>query len=134
MGAQLLGIEGTQVKIEVTIDLSRSMLTSEEQIQESLNEAGSIATLSALKYLDTDGSAIEIAGEVMRTKGEQSKAYQTPYGEVIVNRHVYQRSGGGKTYCPMERDARIIMTLTPFFAKQVSSKLAYGSAREVQRD
>ena len=102
MGAQLLGIEGTQVKIEVTIDLSRSMLTSEEQIQASLNEAGSIATLSALKYLDTDGSAIEIAGAVMRTKGEQSKAYQTPYGEVIVNRHVYQRSGGGKTYCPME--------------------------------
>ena len=32
MGAQLLGIEGTQVKIEVTIDLSRSMLTSEENI------------------------------------------------------------------------------------------------------
>ena len=134
MGAQLLGIEGKQVKIEVTIELSRSMLTSEENIQQSLNEAGSIATLAALKYLDTDGSAIEIAGAVMRTKGEQSKAYQTPYGEVIVSRHVYQRSGGGKTYCPMERDARIIMTSTPFFAKQVSSKLAYGSAREVQRD
>ena len=134
MGAQLLGIEGTHVKIEVTIELSRSMLTSEENIQHSLNEAGSIATLAALKYLDTDGSAIEIAGAVMRTKGEQSKAYQTPYGEVIVSRHVYQRSGGGKTYCPMERDARIIMTSTPFFAKQVSSKLAYGSAREVQRD
>ena len=32
MGAQLLGIEGTQVKIEVTINLSRSMLTSEEKI------------------------------------------------------------------------------------------------------
>lgn len=134
MGAQLLGIEGTQVTIEVTIDLSRSMLTSEESIQASLNEAGSIATFSALKYLDTDGSAIEIGGVVMRSKGEQSKAYQTPYGEVNVNRHVYQRSGGGKTYCPMERDARIIMTSTPFFAKQVSSKLAYGSAREVQRD
>jgi hypothetical protein len=134
MGAQLLGIEGTQVKIEVTIELSRSMLRSEESIQASLNEAGRIATLSALKYLDTDGSAIEIGGVVMRTKGEQSKAYQTPYGEVIVNRHVYQRSGGGKTYCPMERESRIIMTSTPFFAKQVSSKLAYGSAREVQRD
>ena len=26
------------------------------------------------------------------------------------------------------------MTSTSFFAKQVSSKLAYGSAREVQRD
>ena len=70
----------------------------------------------------------------MRTKGEQSKAYQTPYGEVIVNRHVYQRSVGGKTYCPLERDARIIITRAPLFAKQVLSKLAYGSAREVQRD
>jgi hypothetical protein len=29
MGAQLLSIEGSQVKLEVTIDLSRSMLTSD---------------------------------------------------------------------------------------------------------
>jgi hypothetical protein len=63
MGARLLGIEGTQVKLEVTIDLSRSMLTSEENIQQSLNEGGCLATAAALKYLDTDGSAIEIAGE-----------------------------------------------------------------------
>ena len=134
MSAQLLRMEGSQLKIEVTIDLSRSMLTSEENIQQTLNETGCIATAAALKYLDTDGSAIDIAGEVMRTKGEQPKAYQTPYGEVVVKRHVYQRSGGGRTYCPLEREARIIMTSTPLFAKQVSSKLAYGSAREVQRD
>lgn len=134
MGARLLGIEGTQVKLEVTIDLSRSMLTSEENIQQSLNAGGCLATAAALKYLDTDGSAIEIAGEVMRTKGELPKGYQTPYGEVVVHRHVYQRSGGGKTYCPLEREGRIIITSTPLFAKQVSSKLADGSAREVQRD
>ena len=78
MGVQLLSIEGTKVKMEVTIELSRSMLTSEENIQHSLNEVGSLATVAALKYLDTDGSAIEIASEVMRTKGEQPKAYQTP--------------------------------------------------------
>jgi hypothetical protein len=88
----------------------------------------------ANKYLDTDGSAIEIGGEVMRTKGEQPKEYQTPYSEVVVHRHVYQRSGGGKTYCPIEREGRIIITSTPMFAKQVSSKLADGSARDVQRD
>lgn len=134
MGAQLLSQSGTQVTIEVTVDLSRSLLTSEEAIQESLNEAGRIATTAALEYLDTDGSAIEIAGEVMRTKGKQPKAYQTPYGEVVIERHVYQRSGGGKTDCPLERASRIIITSTPLFAKQVSSKLAYGSAREVQRD
>jgi hypothetical protein len=134
MGARILSIEGTQIKLEVTIDLSRSLLTSEENIQQSLNEGGCIATAAALKYLDTDGSAIEIAGEEMRTKGEQPKRYQTPYGEVVVHRHVYQRSGGGKTYCPLEREGRIIITSTPMFAKQVSAKLAYGSARDVQRD
>ena len=111
----MLGIEGTHVKIEVTMDLSRSLLTSEENIQEGLNEADCIATVAALKYLDRDGSPLEMAGEVMRTKGEQPKPYQTPYGEVIVNRQVYQRSCGGKTYCPLERDGRIIMTSTPFF-------------------
>ena len=54
----------------------------------------------------------------MRTKGEQPKVYQTHYGEVVVNRHVYQRSGGGKTSCPLEREGRIIITSTPLFAKQ----------------
>ena len=49
MGVQLLGIEGTQVKIEVTIDLSRFLLTSEENIQESLNEAGCIATVADIE-------------------------------------------------------------------------------------
>ena len=134
MGVRLVSVEGTQVKIEMTIELSRSMLTTEENIQENLNQAGGIATGAALKYLDTDGSRIEIAGERMYAKGEQAKAYQTPYGEVVVKRHVYQRAGGGKTYCPMEREARIIITSTPLFAKQISSKFAYGSAREVRRD
>ena len=134
MSAQLLSQSGTQVRIEVTVELSHSLMTSEEAIQESLNEAGCIATTVALEYLDTDGSAIEIAGDVMRTKGKQPKAYQTPYGEVVIERHVYQRSGGGKTDCPLERASRIIITSTPLFAKQVSSKLAYGSARDVQRD
>ena len=41
---------------------------------------------------------------------------------------------GGKTYCPLEREARIVVTSTPRFAKQVSSKMSYGAAREVQRD
>ena len=34
----------------------------------------------------------------------------------------------------LEREGRIIITSTPLFAKQVSSKLAYGSARDVQRE
>jgi len=40
---------------------------------------------------------LKIGEEIWKSKGEQPKEYQTPYGELIVNRHVYQRSVGGKT-------------------------------------
>ena len=134
MSARLVSVTGQEVKIELTIELGRSLLKTEEGIQASLNEAGCLASGEALRYLDTDGSPIKVGGELWRTKGQQPKAYQTPYGEVVIVRHVYQRSGGGATYCPLEREARIVVTSTPRFAKQVSSKLAYGAGREVQRD
>jgi hypothetical protein len=50
--------------------------------------------------------------------------HQTPYGEAIVARHVYQTSQGGATFCPLERDARIILASTPRFAQIVSHKYA----------
>jgi hypothetical protein len=103
-------------------------------IQVTLNEAGCLASWEALRYFDTDGSPIRIGPEIWRTKGQQPKRYQTLYGEVELERHVYQRSGGGATYCPLEREARIVITSTPRFAKQVSSKFAQGTARDVQRD
>jgi hypothetical protein len=134
MPASLIEGKGTQVKIELRVELSCSMLETEEAIQEALNEAGCLASRDALGYFDTDGGPLQIGPEIWRTKGQQPKLYQTPYGEVELKRHVYQRSGGGKTYCPLEREARIVITSTPRFAKQVSSKLAYGAAREVQRD
>ena len=97
MSASLVEVTGNQVKIELTVELSRSMLKTEEAIQDGLNEGGSIASREALKYFDTDGSPIQIGAELWRTKGQQPKQYQTPYGEVEVERHVYQRSGGGAT-------------------------------------
>jgi hypothetical protein len=134
MTARLISVEGSKVKIELTFELSRSMLDTEINIQKSLNEAGCIASQSALKYLDTDGSPLKIGSDIWKTKGAQPKIYQTPYGEVRVNRHVYQRSRGGKTYCPLEREARIIVTSTPLFAKQVSSKMASMPGKEVKND
>lgn len=134
MAARLVAVKDSQVKIELTVELSRSMLETEEAIQVALNEAGCLASQEALRYVDTDGSPIQIGPELWRTKGRQPKRYQTPYGEVELERHVYQRSGGGKTYCPLEREARIVITSTPRFAKQVSSKFAQGTARDVQRD
>ena len=130
----MVEVKDSQVKIELTVELSRSLLETEEAIQMVLNEAGCIASREALKYVDTDGRPIKMGDAVWRTKGQQPKTYQTPYGEVDLERHVYQRSGGGATYCPLEREARIVITSTPRFAKPVSSKFAQGAARAVQRD
>ena len=71
-----------------------------------------MATGEVLKRFDTDGSAILIGGTKWTSEGEEPKYYQTP-GEVEVLRHVYQTSAGGKTFCPLEREARIVVTSTP---------------------
>jgi hypothetical protein len=99
-----------------------------------LNKAGAIATGEMLTTFDTDGSPIQIGDIKLTSKGRLAKTYQTPYGETEIERHVYQTSKGGRTFCPLERDARIILTATPRFAKMLSSKYSeFGSSR-VQSD
>jgi len=134
MSSKLISVINNTVKIEVEIELGRSMLESEEKVQTALNEAGSIVTGEALKCFDTDGSPIVFGGVRFTTKGQKAKSYQTPYGETEVLRHVYQTSQGGKTYCPLEQNARIFMTSTPRFAKIVSHKFANGSSCDVEKD
>lgn len=51
-----------------------------------------------------------------------------------VYRHVYQRSIGGQTYCPLEHGAKLLRNSTPRFARQVSSKYSNLSAQKVQSD
>ena len=134
MTARIKSIDGNRVTLELTIELGETMLSSEEAIQSGLNDSGQELTTVALKAFDTKGSPIEHDGQLWRTKGLQPKKYQTSYGEVSIDRHVYQRSGGGKTFCPMEEAARIILTATPHFCRQIGWKMAYGGARDVQRD
>jgi hypothetical protein len=80
------------------------------------------------------GSPLLIGSTRWTSKGQEPKAYQTPYGEVSVARHVYQTGEGGATFCPLEQDARIILTSTPRFAKQVSHKYGEGPAARVVKD
>jgi hypothetical protein len=66
------------------------------------------------------------------SKGRLPKDYQTPYGVATVARHVYQPSRGGTTFCPLDRDARIVVSSTPRFAKMIAHKYAeFGSARVI---
>ena len=126
--------DGDRITIQVEVTLSGSMLACEESILDALNEAGSTATREALQRFDTDGARLELGGQLWFSKGRQPKYCQTPYGEVEIERHVYQRSHGGKTFCPLERDGRIVVTSTPRFAKVISHKFSTGSSTAVRTD
>jgi hypothetical protein len=134
MTATIIERQETTVTIQVTVELGRSMLETEEAILRGLNEAGVLATAEALKQFDTDGSPLVLGARRMTSKGQEPKTYQTPYGEAQVARHVYQTGEGGTTFCPLERDARIILTSTPRFAMQISHKYGEGPADRVVRD
>jgi hypothetical protein len=134
MPATIIDRQENSVTLQITVPLSRSMLESEEAIQTALNEAGMLATAEALKQFDTDGSPLAFGATRWTSKGQEPKDYQTPYGEVRVARHVYQTGEGGTTFCPLERDARIILTSTPRFAKQISNKYGEGPAARVVKD
>jgi hypothetical protein len=134
MPAQVVERTATGFTVQITVSYSRSMLEFEETLQKELNAAGVLATEEGLQQFDTDGSPITVGSVTLTTKGQSPKDYQTPYGVATVARHVYQSSAGGTTYCPLERDARIIITSTPKFAKMVSSKYASFGSPGVVRD
>jgi hypothetical protein len=126
--------EGNRIRIEVTVELSGSMLDMEASILRAVNAVGDAATAEALRRFDADGDPITMGGVTWYSKGQLPKDFNTPYGVVTVARHVYQRSEGGTTYCPMDEGARIIKKATPRFAKMVSHKFAYGAAARVMDD
>jgi hypothetical protein len=134
MSIEMISSDENTATFQVTFNFNNSMLDSENAIQDKLNEVGTLATGALLQTFDADGSSIIIGPTKMTSKGLIPKTYQTPYGAVEIERHVYQGPGGGATFCPLERDARIIITSTPRFAKQISHKFAENASTQTQKD
>lgn len=111
-----------------------TMMDSERNLQAAANEAQAAATGECLSRFDTDGAPLMIGGKKLTSKGRKSKIYQSPCGPVAVERHVYQGSGGGRIFCPMEQSARVVRTATPLFARQVASKYANTDSGTATRD
>ena len=126
--------ENSEVTLEVTINLQGSLLEVEQRIQDAVNAVGCEATGLAIRQHDTDGSPIKTGDVKWTCRGRHPKAYQTPYGDVKVERHVYQTSRGGRIYVPLDNSGRIIGGATPRFAQQVSNKYARLNAGEVCAD
>jgi hypothetical protein len=134
MNATIIARTPTSFTLQVEVPYNGSMLDFEQTLQERLNDAGVVATAEGLQQFDTDGSPITVGPVKLTTKGRVEKDYQTPYGVATVARHVYQTPQGGPTYCPLDRDARIVVTSTPRFAKIISHKYAEFSSPRVQID
>ena len=134
MNTEVLSREGTQLTIQVTVDISGSMLQAEEKILDACNEVGCLATEETLQRFDADGSPIVMGDVKWTAKRFDNKTYQTPFGPVLIKRYMYQTSRGGKTYCPLDSAARIIRSATPRFAQIVSNKYAHLNAPSVCRD
>ncbi|VAW86014.1 hypothetical protein MNBD_GAMMA18-445 [hydrothermal vent metagenome] len=90
--AKLLKRTKKQLTLEVTVNISGSLLEAEETIQQACNEIGQLATQEAITDFDTDGSALMTGPVKWASKGQTRK---TPYGAVQVKRHVYQTSKRG---------------------------------------
>jgi hypothetical protein len=99
--------------VSVTVRLAGSLLEMEDAIQEATNAVGCRLTEEALGRFDTDGSPIRVGPLKLTARGRDPKRYQTPYGAVEVERYVYQTSRGGRIYCPLEQQARIVRGATP---------------------
>jgi hypothetical protein len=134
MDATITARTTTSFTVQIEVRYNNSMLDFEEDLQQSLNAAGVLATAEGLKQYDTDGSPITVGPVKFTSKGRVEKEYQTPYGVATVARHVYQSPEGGPTYCPLDRDARIVVSSTPRFAKVISHKYAEFSSPRVQID
>ena len=134
MDVTIIARKPTSLTLQVEVPYNDSMLGFEETLQHRLNEAGVVATAEGLKQFDSDGSPITVGATRLTSKGPVEKDYQTPYGVATVARHVYQSNQGGATYCPLDRDARIVVTSTPRFAKVLSHKYAEFSSPRAQLD
>lgn len=134
MPATLISQTEDFLTLEVKIPITRDMWQGENNIQNALNEAGQIATSHLLKRHDTDGKPIVMGSVRMTSKGLAPKVYQSPYGEINIERHIYQTSKGGAVFCPLETGARIVLTSTPRFAAQVARKTAEMGAGCVVED
>ena len=98
MSVTIISESSQSLALQITFDLEGSMLKAEESIQEALNTAGLVATERKLRSFDTDGTPLFFGATKLTSKGQFTQDYETPYGSVGVERHVYQSNQGGKTY------------------------------------
>jgi hypothetical protein len=138
MGTTHTAVDGTtRISFEVVIPPSCApgeCHKAEAGLQKSLQSVTTAAMTELLTRFDTAGEPLRRDGRVYTSKGKSPQTYHCSGGDITVERHVYQSSAGGVTYCPLEERARILENTTPHFAAIVSGGYAQRSGRGVVTD
>ncbi len=78
---------------------------------------------------------LERDGQRWYRKAASTGHYHTLYGEVTVERHLYQTSTGGETPCPLEEECHLsFASATPLLAEVLSFKVSAMTPHEVAQD
>ena len=134
MSAKLIEQKSNKITIQFTVELTGQMLTDEQALQQSLNEAGQAAMVPMIKQFDTNGEPIRINGIKHTVKNYAPQTYETPYGPVQVERYTYQTYKGGRAYVPLEEDCRMVLNSTPRYSQIVAGKYARFGADAICED
>lgn len=76
--AKVVRRTGTEVTVEVTVDLRGTLLEMEGAIQEASNAVGRCVTEEALTRFDTDGSPIRVGAMKLTARGRDPQDSQSP--------------------------------------------------------
>ena len=136
MGTTRTAADGTtRISFEVVIGPSCApgeCHKAEAGLQKALQSVTAAAMTELLTRFDSAGEPLRRDGREYTSKGKSPpQTYHCSGGDITVERHVYQSSAGGATWCPLEERARILENTTPHFAAIVSGGYAQRSGRGV---
>lgn len=100
------------------------------------HDLGRAALSEMLGCYDINADVVSFGEQTYRRKHKAPKTYQTAFGSVTIDRHVYvnrKKDGDGKSICPLELQLGMVEGYwTPIAAKNAAWALAHLTAQEVE--
>src|SRR5215470_17064190 len=113
----------------------RSFYQGEQAVQRIVSAVGRELVQELLQSKSKAEPTLEDEGQRWYRKEASAGHYHTLYGEVTVERHLYQTSAGGETRCPLEEACQLsFASATPLLAEVLSFKVSALTPNEVAQD
>lgn len=101
------------------------LLTIEESIVLRLKAIGAEMMADAMKRADTDAVEVLVDGERCGSRRTSRGTYQTVFGEIVIDRSVYQQAGRGRLRIPLDLRLGIVEgAYTPKLARVMTRGVA----------